>query len=151
MITCHVEKLADSLEELKPVLPLHYEELALHKEHVPLDPQYDVYLAREREGQLLFVVLRDAGKMVGYFIGFIAPGLHYKTCLTCQMDIFYVHPDHRGNGGGAQLFTFVEAELKRRAVQRVFVGSKCHKDASWLFERLGYDMVEIYYSKWLGD
>lgn len=150
MITAHLEKLADSLEELKPILPLHYKELALNQDDVPLDPQYDVYMAREANGELIFVALRDAGNLVGYFIGFIAPGLHYKTCLTCTMDIFYVHPEWRGNNGGAVLFKFVEKELKRRGVQRWFVGSKNHKESTFLFEKLGFDPVETYYSKMLG-
>jgi GNAT superfamily N-acetyltransferase len=67
------------------------------------------------------------------------------------MDIFYVHPEHRGNGGGFILFEFVEKELKRRGVDRWMVGSKLHKDASFLFERLGFERIEIYYSKMLGD
>ena len=67
------------------------------------------------------------------------------------MDIFYVHPDHRGGGTGYHLFKSAEKELKRRGVQRLFVGSKLHKDASWLFEKLGYEEVERYYSAWLGD
>lgn len=150
MITTHVECFETNLPQLKPILPLHYEELALHKEKVPLDPQYGVYLQREADGGLMFMAMRDAGQLVGYFIGFIAPGLHYQTCLTLTMDIFYVHPEHRGSGAGFQLFKAVEAEAKRRGVQRMFVGSKMHKDASWLFQRLGYEPVETYYSAWLG-
>lgn len=151
MITCAVESLTEILEELKPLLPVHWEELALNKDKVPLDPQYDIYLKRDQLGEVLFMTLRDAGKIVGYFIGVIAPGLHYKTCLTCTMDIFYVYPDARGTGGGFILFKAVEKECKRRGVQRMFVGSKLHKDASWLFEKLGYDEVERYYSVWLGE
>lgn len=67
------------------------------------------------------------------------------------MDIFYVHPAKRGGRGGVKLFKFVEKELRRRGVDRWFVGSKCHADASWLFEILGFDRVEVYYSKWLGE
>jgi GNAT superfamily N-acetyltransferase len=151
VITAHVESLRSNLEELKPLLPLHWEELALNKDKVPLDPQYDLYLAREDAGQLLMVVLREAGKMVGYFVGFIAPGLHYQTCLTLTMDIFYVHPSVRARFGGVRLFKAVQAEAKRRGVQRMFVGSKCHADASRLFEALGYKEVERYYTAWLGD
>ncbi|MDE1971081.1 MAG: GNAT family N-acetyltransferase [Patescibacteria group bacterium] len=151
MITCHIESFEDCLPKLKEILPLHYEELALNKDKVPLDPQYGVYLQREREGGLLFVTLRNQGNIVGYFIGFIAPGLHYQTCLTCTMDIFYVHPDYRGVSAGLKLFNFVENHLKFRGVQRLFVGSKMHKDASWLFQKLGYEPVETYFSAWLGD
>lgn len=151
MITAHIELLADRLEEIKPILPSHFEELALNKDKVPLSPQYDVYLEREKRGELIFMVLRDAGEMVGYFLGFIAPGLHYSTCLTCTMDIFYVRQENRGNGGGFILFKAVEEELRRRNVQRWFMGSKMHKDASYLFEKIGAQPCEVYYSKWLGD
>lgn len=151
MITALVENFEAGVDELKALLPGHYEELALNKDRVPLSPQWDVYFARERRGELLYVTLRDAGQLVGYFIGFIAPGLHYSTCLTCTMDIFYVRPDKRGGRAGVKLFKAVEEELRRRGVDRWFVGSKCHKDASWLFEHLGFEQVEVYYSKWLGD
>jgi GNAT superfamily N-acetyltransferase len=151
MITFAVESLTETLEELKPLFPAHYEELALNKDRVPLMPQYDIYLARDAEGQVLFVAGRDGGKLVAYFVGFVAPGLHYRTCLTLQEDIFYIDPEYRGHGGGVQLFLAVEKEAKRRGVQRMFVGSKLHKDASFLFEKLGYDPVEKYYSKWLGE
>lgn len=150
MITAQVENLTERLEEMKPLFPLHWEELALNKDRVPLDPQYDVYLERDARGEVLFVTLREVGELVGYFVGFVVPGLHYRTCLTLTMDIFYVRPDKRGRCG-VKLFREVEREAKRRGVKRMFVGSKCHKDASWLFERLGYEEVERYYSKWMGD
>lgn len=151
MITIHIEKLANTLPELMPLLPVHYEELALDKDHVPLDPMYDVYLAREAQGQLLLVVMRDAGEIVGYFIGFIAPGLHYKTCLTCIQDIFYVRRDKRDGTQGIRLFSFIKKELKRRGVKRWFMGSKMHADASPLFEKMGARKVETTHSLWLGD
>jgi GNAT superfamily N-acetyltransferase len=140
-----------ALPEFQPLFPLHWEELALDQDKVPLDPQYEIYAQREFMDQLLFVTIREDAAPIGYFIGFIAPGLHYKTCLTCTMDIFWLHPSKRGNSTGALLFNFVEKELKRRGVDRWFVGSKCHLDASWMFERLNFERVEVYYSKWLGE
>lgn len=151
MITCHVESFEERLAELQVLLPLHYRELALNQDKVPLSPRYGDYIDRERAGGLIFVTLRDAGELVGYFIGFIAPGLHYSTCLTCTMDIFYVHPDKRTGSAGVRMFRFVETELRRRGVQRWFMGSKIQADASALFKRIGAAPVETYYSKWLGD
>lgn len=151
MITYQVESFTENLEELKLLLPGHYQELALDKDKVPLSPQYDIYTKREALGELIFVTARDRGELVGYFIGFIAPGLHYSTCLTCIMDIFYIHPDHRGSNAGFEMFEFVEKNLLKCGVDRWFVGSKVHLDASWLFERLGFDRVEITYSKYIGD
>lgn len=151
MITVMLESFEERLPELLPLLPLHYEELALNKDKVPLDPQYEFYIDREHRGELLFMVVRDAGQLIGYFIGFVAPGLHYRTCLTLTMDIFYIHPEHRGNNTGFKLFKAVEGEAKHRGVDRLYVGSKVHLDASWLFQRLGYEEVERYYTHWLGD
>lgn len=151
MITAQLEPWKTFIEEAQPLLPLHWEELALNKDKVPLDPMYDVYDARNAVGQVMVVTLRDAGRLVGYFIGFLAPGLHYKTCFTLTMDIFWTHPDIRGGFAGVKLFREVEKQAKRRGVHRIFYGSKLHKDSSRLFEFLKFEPVERYYSKWIGD
>lgn len=153
MITAQVENLTEHLEHLKYFFPKHWKELALNKDKVPLDPQYDIYLKRDALGEVLFVSLRKDGKLIGYFVGFVAPGLHYRTCLTLTMDIFYLDPEHRdGNPrAGLVLFKEVEREAKRRGVQRMFMGSKLHRDSGALFQRLEYEPVETYYTKWIGD
>lgn len=150
MITYQEEDWFGTLEELKTLLPGHYEELALNKDKVPLSPIWETYASRATNGELLFVTVRKDGNLIGYFIGFIQPALHYSTCLTCHEDIFYVSPSERGQNVGWNLFKKVEELCKQRGVQRLFVGSKLHKDASFLFEKLGYTEVERYYSTWLG-
>lgn len=160
MITAHIERLHDTMEELKPMFDPHWRELGLNQDKVPLDPQYDIYMQREALGEVLLAVLREAGKVVAYFVGFVTPALHYKTCLTLTMDIFWLHPDYRDGDSldqleshmlALQLFEAVRDEAKRRGVQRTFYGSKLHKDASRVFEELGMVEVERYYSQWLGD
>ena len=151
MITAQCERLADVLPEFMEIFPAHYAELALNKDTVPLAPQYNIYLEREARGELLFVTLRELGEAVGYFVGFIAPGLHYETCLTCHMDIFYVKQDRRGAMAGVKLFNFVEAELIRRGVKRWLCGSKIHRPVDWLLKRQGFEPIEVHYSKMLGE
>lgn len=152
MITVQLESFEDRLEELKVLLPLHWRELAINQDKVPLAPNFDFYIQYERGGQLIFMTLREDGALKGYFIGFITPGLHYSTCLTCKMDIFYIHPDSRGSAlPGLKLFREVEQELKRRKVQQWYVGSKIKQDASALFRRLGFEPIEVYHSKYIGD
>lgn len=151
MITAHVESFVASIDELKRVIPLHYEELALNKEKVPLAPRWDQYARAELNGELFFVALRDSGELAGYFIGFVGPGLHYETCLTCVQDIFYVKPDERGAAAGKILFDFVEGELKRRGVQRLIGNSKNHFPCAWMFHKRGWEEIETIHSLWLGD
>ena len=165
MITAHIERLHDTMEELKPHFPDHWAELALDQDKVPLDPQYPEYFRREDLGGVLLSVLREAGKVVAYFVGFVAPGMHYQTCLTMTMDIFWLHPQYRSEDSleeleadmvAEQLFDSVFEEAKRRGVNRVFLGSKWHKDASGFYERYaslkGISLVkaDVYYSAWLG-
>lgn len=151
MITAQIEPWSEFVKDAVELFPAHWEELALNKDKVPLSVQHDVYLAYEAAGQTLVVTLRQRGRLVGYFVGFVSPALHYSTCLTLQMDIFWTHPDIRGRLEGVKLFRAVETEAKRRGVQRIFYGSKLHKDASRLFEYLKMEPVEVYYTKWIGD
>lgn len=150
MLTAQVENLTERLEEMKPLFPAHWAELALDRDKVPLDPQYEEYLRRDAKGMVLFVTLRRDGALLGYYVGFIAPGLHYQTCLTLTMDIYWTHPDIRGGTAGLRLFRKVEQEARRRGVQRAFYGSKNHRDSSRLFAAIGATPVETYHSKWIG-
>ena len=151
MITAQVETWHPFIEEIQPLLPLHYQELALNRDKVPLDPMYELDDAMDVQGKVLVVSLREEGKIVGYFIGFVEPKLHYRTCLALTMDIFWTHPDIRGGLAGVRLFREVEREAKRRGVQTLYYGSKLHKDSGRLFEYLKMKPIETYYSKWIGD
>lgn len=159
MITCQVEPFMARLEELKPLLVDHWRELALDQDRVPLDVDWNIYAQREARGEILFVTVRDRGQLQGYFVGFIAPGLHYRSCLTLHMDVFWLHPELRDGDSLSQLegelmaeklFEEVRRAASARGVQRAFYGSKLHKDASALFERIGATEVERYFSLWIG-
>ncbi len=160
MITEHTERLFDCLEELKPLFVPHYAELGLDQDKVALDPDYEIYLQREARGEVLCVTLREAGRIIAYFVGFIAPALHYKRCLTLQEDIFWLDPEYRHGDSLTQieadmlclkLFERVKTEAQRRGVQRVYLGSKWHRDASRLFEAIGVTQkADLYLSGWWG-
>lgn len=150
MITAQTELFADVLPEMKPMLPLHYRELSVHAQHgFDLDPQYAVYLERERQGMVLCVTLRENGRLIGYQIGFIGPGLHYQGCLTHLPDIFFVHPEHRSGTGALKLFRHYERELRHRGVSLWLGGSKNHKPTDRLFEAMGFEPFETIHAKWL--
>lgn len=153
MITAQVESFLPFLEEVKPLLQGHWEELALDKDkhEAELDPDYAEYIRRDSMGSVCTVTLRCDGVLVGYIVGFINTGLHYRRCLTYIMDILYVHKDHRGNGGGSLLIDVLEKEQKRRGVHRSFYGSKLHKDIEWLFKKHNCHEIEHHFSKWLGE
>jgi GNAT superfamily N-acetyltransferase len=150
MITCQVETMRDTIEELKVMFPVHHEELGLFKDKMPLDPRYEDYEIRENNGQLLLVTVREDAKIIAYWVSFIVPSLHYQTTLANQLDIFWVHPDHRGNKVGFIMAAKVKEESIKRGVKVWYTGSKNHKESEWFFKLLGFDEVEKHYAMWIG-
>lgn len=151
MITTHVESFIGAIPELAPLFPMHWEELALFKDRMPLDIDFCFYRAAEDRGELLFITSREAGRLVGYFVGIVGHSPHYQGTLTCKMDVVYLVPEHRGAGVGGQLVNAVEAELKRRGVKCWWMGSKNHKPIEALFVTHGFEPAETYFAKWLED
>lgn len=150
LLTAHVERLRDVFDEWKSFHAEHWNELALNKETVPLNPNYKQYKTLDDAGMITFVALREDERMVGYYVGFLMSDLHYQI-LTCSMDIFYVHSSVRGRHGGIRLFRAVKRELERLKVRRWFVGEKLHKPSGRLFLALGFKPIETYYSLMIGD
>lgn len=154
MITAAVESLTERLEEMKAMFPLHAAELDTYHDRRPLDPQYGEYLRRDANGQILFVAVRKQGTLIGYFVGFVVPALHYQSTLTCLQDIFFIMPEHRdGHATGAlKMFRAVIREAKRRGVKEIRVGSKLGAhDVQVLFKHMGFKPVETIHSLWIGD
>lgn len=159
MITCNVEYLRDMIDELKEhILHSHWEELALNKDKVPLKPNYPLYLQLEELGIMSTVILRKDGKVMGYIIGLIQPHLHYMTCLTYIMDIFYITKDERHAGNGSMLMNTLVTELLRRGVHRAVFNTKLHHPIDEFFQKYSdkngkYELthIENLYSMWLGD
>lgn len=149
MITAQIEPLCDCLEEMKPMFPLHWDEIAIFQDRMPLAPRYDVYYQREAAGELIMATLRKDGRIIGYWTTFIAPGLHYGTTLTATMDILFVTPEHRGDGSGQKLFDVLRKELIRRGVKLWWAGSKNHKQIEWFLKMLGFEPMETYFAMWL--
>jgi GNAT superfamily N-acetyltransferase len=151
MITAGIEKFSDVIEAIRPLFPAHWEEVGIFKDRMPLAPRYEVYRAEEAAGGLVMPILRVDGKVAGYWPHFVGLGLHYGQTLTATMDILYVDPAHRGNGGAMMLGKCTAAELKRRGVQAWFAGSKNHKQIEGFLMMLGFEPVETRFARWIGD
>lgn len=150
-LSAQVEPFTAMRQELQPMLPRHYEELALDKWSVPLDPDWPKYERMDAAGMLSIVTLRAQGRLAGYCFMVVDTELHYRTTLSAKMDVFWIAPEYRGRMGGVRLFRAVEDELRRRGCRRIFMGSKLHKDSSRLFLALGYRPIEQWFSKLLED
>lgn len=146
-LTAQVERYISTEAELREVYPQHWAELAVNKDAIQLDPNYEAYQALDRAGSILLVTLRDRDRLAGYIIGFLFPALHYQTSFECFTDIFYVRPEYRGGWDAVRMFRKFHAELKVRQVNRWHVTSKDHKDSGPLLRRLGFQAIETHYSR----
>jgi len=141
------EKLEDILEEMKPLLVKHWEELANYKDIRPLDVDYDKYVMLNRIGYIRVFTVRDEGKLIGYASFYISANLHYQTWNHAAVDVYYLDPDYRLTGLGIKMFEEIEAWLKSMNVKSAVVMDKVHHSHEKFFLKMGYLPIEQNYEK----
>lgn len=148
MIEYAVEDPATFIDELKGLLPAHYDELCVTKDF-PLLPDYVAYGRLCVAGMLKCIVARADGELIGYALFIVSPHLHYSTCKTAFEDIYFLRKDQRLGRTGIRLFQFAEQALREDGVNRIIMHTKIHLDNSKLFEYLGYKLTDKLYTKLL--
>ena len=141
------ETLCQCLDEAGPLLVDHWENIALNKDTIALDPLWDTYRKLEETGNLKIITARQEKKLVGYAAYVISPSLHYSDQIIADADVFWLDPDYRKGMAGMRLFKHAEKVLKSYGVTRVLNKVKIHFDVGKVFERMGYDPIERVYSK----
>jgi len=150
MITFAVEDWFAVKDEMSHLWPDHWQEVAVNKDAIQLDPDFDTYATFANSGMLHIVVARKEGEIVGYHFSVVRPHLHYRRSLSAFTDIYYIAPAHRTGRTPLRLFQFVEQTLKVRGVQKMFTGTKLSLDAGPLFEHMGWTETERLFVKMIG-
>jgi GNAT superfamily N-acetyltransferase len=149
-ITYQVENWFDCKKQMEWLYPIHWEEVALNKNSIPLKMWFDEYDRLAEMGVLHIVTARDDDKIVGYYWGMIRFHLHYADSLTAFTDMFYLHPKYRKGFNGYKLIKFFIESVKAKGVQRVISNTKIHLDTSVIFKRLGFVQAETVHTKVIG-
>lgn len=144
------ESLKECLEELKPLLEEHYKEVALYQDKIDLAPEYDKYAALEDSGNLHTIVVRDSGKVIGYYISFIDTHIHYMNTLYAINDVIYLDPEYRHTSVSSDLLEYAEKSLKEIGVSVITLHMKTYLPFEGLAKKHGFDKVEYCYSKYIG-
>jgi len=147
MITYQQESLVTTKEDARPLLEKHWEEIALNKDTIKLNPDWDAYADLEDAGVLKIFTARLDGQLIGYFVVFVKEHLHYKDHLFAYNDILFLTKEYRKGFTGAKLMKFAEKCLKEDGVSVVIVNTKRHKPFDVLLNWLGYKHIENIYSK----
>ena len=138
-----VESYAQLVDEIKPLLPEHWAELAVHKD-IPLDPDFGFYERAAATGSLIFMTVREAGALIGYAIWVVKPHPHYRKHIWALNDIVWLHPEHRGMSLGKNLVKFWETELRARNVAVIHVDTKLvAPQLLYLLQNTGYETTGV--------
>ena len=145
------EFLDSVVEEAKGLLESHWDEIALNKDKIKINPDWDTYYALQEQGKLDIFTARDEGVLVGYFVVFVSPHIHYKDHLFAKNDLLYLAPSHRKGFTGVKLIKFAEKMLKEDGVSVLVVNTKNHKPFHKLMKFLGFTSEDTEYTKYIGD
>jgi len=133
------------------LLEMHYHEIALNKDKIKLNPDWEAYEALEDSNQLRIFTVRDDGKLVGYSSFIVMPMLHNKGYAQAVSDTVYLHPEYRKGYTGVNLLKFSEKCLKEDGVTNIHVYVTFRKDFGNIMDHLGYNPTETLYSKYTGE
>jgi GNAT superfamily N-acetyltransferase len=137
------------VKEMRPLWLLHWQEMALDRGRIQPDADEARYAALDQAGMLHLATARErTGRLVGYWVSFLLPHLHYKSAgLMAYVDMYWVMPAYRRGGCGAKLLLMVERSLQRRGVVKYYLSTKAHQDHGALFERLGWKLSDRVFTK----
>lgn len=141
------ECLLTTKDDCQPLIEAHWQEIALNKESIKLNPDWDEYERLDKNGSLRIFTARDGAKLVGYFVLIVNRSLHYKSHMFAVNDILFMDKQYRQGSVAMRLLKFAEKSLKDDGVSLVMVNTKVHQPFDPLMERLGYNLIERIYSK----
>jgi hypothetical protein len=138
-------------KEILSIADKHWEEIAVHKEEIPLDIDCELLHHMDRTGLLHITTARTPEKqLVGYYAMVVRTHPNYRKTLFGFLQSYFLLPEFRTPVNGIELFEAMEEEMKRAGAEALISGHKLHHDVGPLFKRLGWTPFEMMYTKYLG-
>ena len=141
-----LEALAQVKREAEPLLQQHYEEIALNKDKIKLNPDWRAYAELDKINALRVFTARKDGKLMGYFVIIVSKSLHYRDHLFANNDIIFLTKAARKGQTGVKLIKFALDALEAEGVTKVHINTKAHQPFDAILERLGFEEIERVYS-----
>jgi GNAT superfamily N-acetyltransferase len=147
MITFQRETFEQVLEDIQPLWKTHYDEIAMDKDVVKLNPFIEAYQQLDDAGGLAIITMRADSVLVGYSFFALQYSFHYRDLVMAVNDLFYIKPEFRGTMQGAILIKKSENILRDLGIQQIQMRTKTYANFGILLERCGYQEVEVAYRK----
>jgi hypothetical protein len=135
-------------EELVPLFKRHYDEVALDKDIVPLDPDWNYYFGIDKLGLLQILTARSVlnGRLAGYIFNVIGTHNHYKSTRFCNTEMFWLHPTFRKGWQPVRMFKENLKGLEVFGVEIATISFKLNFEngrVGRFLARLGYEPTDI--------
>jgi GNAT superfamily N-acetyltransferase len=151
VIAFDIEKLEKVRNDIDPLLQLHWEEIAMDRDKIPLDPDWEAYEALERAGGLVILTVRVNEELIGYAFWYVRKHLHYKQTKWAYNDVIFLKKEHRKQGLGGHLIRVCEEVLKEMGVDKIQWHVKATNDWTKVLEKMGYQMEDYVVGKYVGE
>ena len=142
MITFQEEEWPNIVEEMKPLLRVHWQEIGVFdKKQIPLKPNWEWYQIIYNKKSLHIITARDSQKLIGYYVSIITSHIHYMDTLIAENDVVYLQKEYRKGLAGYKLIKFAVEQLKSK-VQIVILSMKAKQSFMPLAQRLGFKLTD---------
>jgi len=133
----------------------HWDEVALNKRVMQLDPHWKRYYALEEQGMLLILGMfavqthPSVETLIGYSVNLVIEHMHYAGLRYCQNDLLFVDKNWRRGRRGLQLILATEAKARERGARMMTWHAKDRPELVLkdVLPRMGYGVQDIIYSK----
>jgi len=141
-----LENLANVKRDIEPLIKQHYDEIALNKDVIKLNPDWEGYARLDRVNALRVYTARKDGKLMGYFVVIVSKSLHYRDHLFANNDLIFLAKSARRGLTGIKLIKFAIESLESEGISKLHVNTKAHQPFDAILERLGFEEIERVYS-----
>jgi GNAT superfamily N-acetyltransferase len=141
-----LENLAKVRREIEPLIKQHYDEIALNKDIIKLNPDWEGYARLDNINALRVYTARKNDELVGYFVVIVSKSLHYRDHLFANNDIIFLAKSARKGLTGVKLIKYAIESLAAEGITKLHINTKAHQPFDAILERLNFEEIERVYS-----
>lgn len=129
----------------------HWEEVALNKAVMVLEPDEERYQKLEADGTFFALGAFCDGELAGYSGNFITQHIHYASLCYANNDVLFVAKQHRNSPLGLRLIRETEIEARRRGARMMSWHAKENTPLANILPRMGKRIQDIIFSSELAQ
>ncbi|SFW21864.1 hypothetical protein SAMN05216414_106116 [Nitrosovibrio sp. Nv17] len=135
------ERIADIVEEIRPLHQAHWNETEGHRHGLAFDPGYAAFIRYEQAGRYVLFTLRQQDRLLGNCALYLDRSAHTQSLIATE-DTLFLLPEARIGTTARRFVAYVEDALRLLGVREVEISVKTVNRAERFFRFLGYRRVE---------